>query len=47
MELIVGHSRDEFRLFVRTPPSVTAYPEETSRRLWHDHVFEAHPLLTA
>jgi para-nitrobenzyl esterase len=30
-----------------TPPSVTAYPEETSRRLWQDHVFEALPLLTA
>jgi para-nitrobenzyl esterase len=29
-----------------TPPSVTAYPEETSRRLWQDHVFEALPLLT-
>jgi para-nitrobenzyl esterase len=27
-----------------TPPSVTAYPEETSRRLWQDHVFEALPL---
>ncbi|GAA3211177.1 carboxylesterase/lipase family protein [Nonomuraea helvata] len=30
-----------------TPPSVTAYPEEISRRLWQDHVFEALPLLTA
>ncbi|MEV0390270.1 carboxylesterase family protein [Nonomuraea sp. NPDC050643] len=30
-----------------TPPSVTAYPEETSRRLWQDHVFGALPLLTA
>jgi para-nitrobenzyl esterase len=29
------------------PPSVTAYPEETSRRLWQDRVFEALPLLTA
>jgi para-nitrobenzyl esterase len=27
-----------------TPPSVTAYPEETSRRLWQDHAFEALPL---
>ncbi|MEV4579894.1 hypothetical protein AB0K16_42275 [Nonomuraea jabiensis] len=30
-----------------TAPSVAAYPEETSRRLWQDHVFEALPLLTA
>jgi para-nitrobenzyl esterase len=30
-----------------TPPSVTSYPEEISRRLWQDHVFAALPLLTA
>ncbi|WP_433519208.1 carboxylesterase/lipase family protein [Nonomuraea sp. CA-143628] len=30
-----------------TTPSVTAYPEETSRRLWQDHTFEPLPLLTA
>ncbi|MFC4015275.1 carboxylesterase/lipase family protein [Nonomuraea purpurea] len=30
-----------------TTPSVTAYPEETSRRLWQNHTFEALPLLTA
>jgi para-nitrobenzyl esterase len=29
-----------------TEPSVTAYPEETSRRLWQSHPFEALPLLT-
>ena len=29
-----------------TPPSVTAYPEETSRRLWQEHTFGALPLLT-
>lgn len=29
-----------------TTPSVTAYPEETSRRLWQHHTFEAIPLLT-
>ncbi|MBE1592099.1 hypothetical protein ACFPOI_15820 [Nonomuraea angiospora] len=28
-----------------TPPSVAAYPEEASRRLWQDHVFDALPLL--
>ncbi|WP_433427850.1 carboxylesterase/lipase family protein [Nonomuraea sp. CA-141351] len=28
-----------------TPPSITAYPEETSRRLWQDYSFEALPLL--
>ncbi|MBT2233513.1 carboxylesterase/lipase family protein [Nonomuraea sp. NEAU-A123] len=28
-----------------TPGAVTAYPEETSRRLWQEHVFEALPLL--
>jgi para-nitrobenzyl esterase len=27
-----------------TSPSVTTYPEETSRRLWQDHGFEALPL---
>ena len=27
-----------------TEPAVTAYPEETSRRLWQDHVFGALPL---
>lgn len=27
------------------PPSVTAYPEETSRRLWQDHAFDALPLI--
>ncbi|MEV4112697.1 carboxylesterase family protein [Nonomuraea sp. NPDC049695] len=32
------------RVFDATP-SVTAYPEEASRRLWQDHVFEALPLL--
>jgi para-nitrobenzyl esterase len=26
-------------------PVVTAYPEETSRRLWRDHSFQAFPLL--
>ncbi|MEV0353298.1 carboxylesterase family protein [Nonomuraea sp. NPDC050680] len=30
-----------------TTPSVTAYPEETSRRLWQNHTFEPLPLLTA
>jgi len=25
-------------------PSVTAYPEEASRRLWHEHTFRALPL---
>ncbi|MEU8149585.1 carboxylesterase family protein [Nonomuraea sp. NPDC048901] len=30
-----------------TTSSVTAYPEETSRRLWQDHTFEPLPLLTA
>ncbi|MFF3332942.1 carboxylesterase family protein [Streptomyces sp. NPDC002888] len=30
-----------------TTPSVSAYPEETSRRLWQAHTFEAMPLLTA
>lgn len=29
------------------PPAVTAYPEETSRRLWRDHTFDALPLSTA
>ena len=28
-----------------TEPTVTAYPEEASRRLWERHVFEALPLL--
>jgi para-nitrobenzyl esterase len=28
-------------------PVVTAYPQETSRRLWQDHRFQALPLLTA
>ncbi|GIH94754.1 carboxylesterase/lipase family protein [Planobispora siamensis] len=28
-----------------TPPTVTAYPEETSRLLWQDHTFPALPLL--
>ncbi|MEV0623895.1 carboxylesterase family protein [Nonomuraea sp. NPDC050404] len=28
-----------------TSPSITAYPEETSRRLWQDHTFEALALL--
>ena len=28
-------------------PVVTAYPEETSRRLWQNHRFQALPLLTA
>jgi para-nitrobenzyl esterase len=28
-------------------PAVTAYPEETSRRLWQDHRFPALPLLTS
>lgn len=28
-----------------TPSTVTAYPEETSRRLWQDHTFPALPLL--
>ena len=28
-----------------TPLTVTAYPEETSRRLWQDHTFPALPLL--
>ncbi|MEW1845284.1 carboxylesterase family protein [Nonomuraea angiospora] len=28
-----------------TQPSVAAYPEEISRRLWQDHVFDALPLL--
>lgn len=27
-----------------TSPSVTAYPPETSRRLWQDHTFEALPM---
>jgi para-nitrobenzyl esterase len=30
-----------------TSPSVAAYPEEASRHLWQDHVFEALPLLEA
>ncbi|MFI7699674.1 carboxylesterase/lipase family protein [Nonomuraea sp. NPDC049480] len=30
-----------------TTPAVTAYPEESSRRLWQNHTFEAIPLLTA
>jgi para-nitrobenzyl esterase len=30
-----------------TTPSVAAYPEETSRRLWQNHVFGALPLLAA
>jgi para-nitrobenzyl esterase len=29
------------------PPSVAQYPEETSRRLWQDHVFEALSLPSA
>jgi para-nitrobenzyl esterase len=37
-----GHRRTQ--LF-DTPSMVTAYPEETSRRLWQDHVFPALPLL--
>lgn len=32
---------------VDTPPSVAAYPEETSRRLWQNHTSDAMPLLTA
>ncbi|MGW3566115.1 hypothetical protein ACWDSL_19965 [Streptomyces sp. NPDC000941] len=30
-----------------TTPSVAAYPEEISRRLWQNHTFGALPLLTA
>ena len=30
-----------------TDPVVTAYPEDTSRRLWHHHRFQALPLLTS
>ena len=30
-----------------TDPVVTAYPEDTSRRLWHHHHFQALPLLTS
>ncbi|WP_426562044.1 carboxylesterase/lipase family protein [Angustibacter sp. McL0619] len=33
------------RVFV-TEPSVVAYPEETSRQIWQDHVFSALPLLS-
>jgi hypothetical protein len=29
-----------------TTPSVAAYPEEASRRLWQDHAFGTMPLLT-
>ncbi|MGW3952424.1 carboxylesterase/lipase family protein [Streptomyces sp. NPDC004752] len=32
------------RLF-DTRPAITAYPEETSRQLWQDHTFPAHPLV--
>ena len=28
-----------------TRPAVTAYPEETSRRIWQDHTFSALPLI--
>jgi para-nitrobenzyl esterase len=28
-----------------TPPAVTAYPEEASRLLWHQHTFTALPLI--
>ena len=29
-----------------TAPTVAAYPEEVSRRIWQDHVFSALPLLS-
>lgn len=38
-------SRRRLTRIFDTSPSTTAYPEETSRRLWQDHVFEALPLL--
>ena len=43
-------SFDTQRRWVRVfdaDPLVTAYPEETSRRLWQEHSFQALPLLTA
>ena len=38
--------RRSTRIFDRTP-AVTAYPEETSRRVWQDHRFDPLPLLGA
>ncbi|MEU7747549.1 carboxylesterase family protein [Nonomuraea sp. NPDC049158] len=40
-------SRQRLTQVFDTTPSVTSYPEETSRRLWQDHTFEPLPLLTA
>jgi para-nitrobenzyl esterase len=42
----VYDSRQRLTQVFDTTPSVTAYPEETSRRLWQNHTFEALPLLT-
>ncbi|MGF1431960.1 carboxylesterase/lipase family protein [Kitasatospora sp. LaBMicrA B282] len=41
-----GYDREErlVQLFDETP-TVTAYPEETSRRIWQDHGFPAAPLI--
>jgi len=40
-------SRQRLTRIFDTAPAITAYPEDTSRRLWQDHTFEALPLLTA